>query len=958
MMRKGLLFAFSFVLVPLLCIPFFFPERAVAFNFEKTSPISKGSFRITAYTNGKSETGKNPGDPGYGITASGTRATPNRTIAVDPSVIPLGSVVQIDGFSGYFVAEDTGRAIKGNDIDMFYATQAEIQNYPNPHRNVTIVGKVDLKTLGGTMTGGGGIGGAPNLPPAKEGELIQDNFRAELATLKENSGILDRFLIGQAENLFSIGGINSLQNLVFGNPYKVWMDSKDSKILYGLFYEQEFEKVIKPLMAVFASSYAIFVTLSIMLASLKLGFRAMSPQGRADFWTDVNMWVISAFFMGTFIWLTEVMYGFNEGITQAIKSQVEKQGGDLTGLSVIAFASGFTVGDIFVFLAEWGLAVYMNIIYVARKLLIIFLNILAPVAAISLLYAKTRYFFGSWIREMLGNVFLPSIHAIVLGVFALMSSLGTAGTLYKLAMIIMFVPITGLLSRWLQLTDSSTTLGKVAAMTGVSTIAGTMMLARKAGNIAEGMRTRSMGSGISGTAGGYNNDNAGTGILEAAVGSNSQGWQRLKTGAGLLGTVAGATFFSPFGMAGSAIGGAIGEKLGKGALQLPRNLVAGSANLVNNALTMPRQFSSEQREGVIGMIQDVAEGLPRMWQDLSARRQFMGNMGEALGTMVGAGTFGRAMGHMLSGASRNRIMAEQFGNRTLEDYARQYPGAAIQWRQDNQGSAFYIDRGDGNWQRISPLGAADSSLRNGEQRRIDYQLNNGNPWIRQENGSYTLGEFTNKAPLNSSVSGNTALTTVSSSTSNALNAVSQGVTAATGNNPLVQQSQGIQRATLAPQTASLSSGINASTVSTSASLVGSTQGQTTRLAQLAQDVPVSVTPASGSGGTSSNTIAQVATGQIRDTRQVVGFSGSTAQLARVSGAYIQASDGKRYEDRRIDPRNINPDSYFSFNAQGVGDQRSMTDKGADMIHSVNRVAAASWTRGRQLISGDRHRGIV
>ena len=47
----------------------------------------------------------------------------DRTIAVDPDVIPLGSTVIIDG-KGY-IAEDTGGAIKGNIIDMFVGTEAE-----------------------------------------------------------------------------------------------------------------------------------------------------------------------------------------------------------------------------------------------------------------------------------------------------------------------------------------------------------------------------------------------------------------------------------------------------------------------------------------------------------------------------------------------------------------------------------------------------------------------------------------------------------------------------------------------------------------------------------------------------------------------------------------------------------------------------------------------------------------
>lgn len=73
-----------------------------------------------------------------GITATGydLRANPGaKVIAVDPSVIPLGSRVWVEGY-GEAIASDTGGAIKGNRIDVFIPDNNKV--YQWGVRNVTI----------------------------------------------------------------------------------------------------------------------------------------------------------------------------------------------------------------------------------------------------------------------------------------------------------------------------------------------------------------------------------------------------------------------------------------------------------------------------------------------------------------------------------------------------------------------------------------------------------------------------------------------------------------------------------------------------------------------------------------------------------------------------------------------------------------------------------------------------
>ncbi|MGY4689091.1 3D domain-containing protein [Salibacterium sp. K-3] len=81
----------------------------------------------TGYTAGYESTGKTESHPGYGITYSGVKARRDRvsTIAADPSFFPIGTVMYIPGY-GYGVVADTGSAIKGRKIDLYYDTVEDV----------------------------------------------------------------------------------------------------------------------------------------------------------------------------------------------------------------------------------------------------------------------------------------------------------------------------------------------------------------------------------------------------------------------------------------------------------------------------------------------------------------------------------------------------------------------------------------------------------------------------------------------------------------------------------------------------------------------------------------------------------------------------------------------------------------------------------------------------------------
>jgi N-acetylmuramoyl-L-alanine amidase len=104
------------------------PSRSTSEKAVKEFTVTATAY--TAYCNGCS-----------GITKTGInlKQNPNlKVIAVDPSVIKLGTKVHVEGY-GYAIAGDIGGAIKGNKIDVFIPTKSEALNWGRKQVKIKIL---------------------------------------------------------------------------------------------------------------------------------------------------------------------------------------------------------------------------------------------------------------------------------------------------------------------------------------------------------------------------------------------------------------------------------------------------------------------------------------------------------------------------------------------------------------------------------------------------------------------------------------------------------------------------------------------------------------------------------------------------------------------------------------------------------------------------------------------------
>ena len=81
-----------------------------------------GVYEVTAYAGGS-------------LTATGTIPRPYRTVAVDPSVIPLGTTLYIEGINEV-TAEDVGEAVKRNILNLYLPSESECVQWGRQEKSV------------------------------------------------------------------------------------------------------------------------------------------------------------------------------------------------------------------------------------------------------------------------------------------------------------------------------------------------------------------------------------------------------------------------------------------------------------------------------------------------------------------------------------------------------------------------------------------------------------------------------------------------------------------------------------------------------------------------------------------------------------------------------------------------------------------------------------------------------
>ena len=385
-----------------------------------------------------------------------------------------------------------------------------------------------------------GILYAENISYANQGDLFETDEAESVITKifrRLLSGLTSSLQLYSIEDCIFNSGVRGSRAFVFGVYYDSWS--------YFVFL----------VYLIFMVIAVALVTLAVIRIIIKKLEGAISPSARYSMVEGIKDLLIALFVICISWLLIKFALMLNFRFVAIWRDYVagkslSDNASDLSSLAGVVYRFIFFI-----------IRIYVNYVYILRSLVVPALIITAPLFIILYSFGEAgKKITGQWIRELLGNIFMQSIHAFVFG-FILMASMSLRG-IESIVICASIIPLTSVFRNVLQIggdeilkTARGLTAGTVGAMGAY-----------------ENAKFGVIGAGIEGA----------TGLAGAGLGfANSKTAQTIGSGIGVVGDVAGAGFRATGGIRqavlGAGLNGALGDGSGNGMIAQGLGTVSNSA---------------------------------------------------------------------------------------------------------------------------------------------------------------------------------------------------------------------------------------------------------------------------------------------------------------------------------------------------------------------------------------------
>jgi len=418
----------------------------------------------------------------------------------------------------------------------------------------------------------------------------------------------------------------TLKNLVFGKY-------KEDELVWGTFNPSDLTNGFGPLFSTMATLSGFVMVALIVVYGIRISGAPMNPTRRNEGIEFIKDLVFVGLVLLNLPTLYDLLFSINSSVVNlfagAYTSEIDNikmedflEGGETSGV----------IGVILVQLVLLGLAIWANFYYLMRKVTLIILMSLGPLMIVFWLNPKFKSLTGAFFRELVGSIFVQSIHSFVFWTVAVIS-VSAGGLIETVIVYVIFIPISESMRRLLNMGgDMQGGLSKAGAMMGMAGLAG-MAGAVKGAVDGKGV-TGSLKNAYDGVKNNKGKDNAGGDDLKNTVGANAGGDSGTSTRAdkmlrsgdivgkmgkatlGMAGAVAGMGLGPVGAMAGASAGFAVGGVAGGVAGRLGAGAIQGIGSRISKGMgSAKEQFGKGSHDFGEDLANEVADRSTASWAD-------------------------------------------------------------------------------------------------------------------------------------------------------------------------------------------------------------------------------------------------------------------------------------------------------------------------------------------------------
>jgi hypothetical protein len=242
---------------------------------------------------------------------------------------------------------------------------------------------------------------------------------------------VEEMVAGMLENTFdqlrNFLGLYDINELVYNQGIR-----GSSAYAHGIMPNSWAEKAIAYHWLFQALAWSL-ITLAIVKNLVQRNLATINPAMKISLMESIQNLLITGFILANAIPLINMFMYLNERLVAVFGATIPNFG-DNAGLNYYTN----TIGGVIIQFFYLGVSIYLNFVYIMRAITIAILTAMAPLFIVSIAFGgRWKQLFNTWMREIVGNIFLQSFHAFMLSFFFAIStsSRGIEGMIVTLALI-------------------------------------------------------------------------------------------------------------------------------------------------------------------------------------------------------------------------------------------------------------------------------------------------------------------------------------------------------------------------------------------------------------------------------------------------------------------------------------------------------------------------------------------